>query len=340
MSGSQEMLDAHVRFELDRISGAGLARTVAEETSALFDWLRTVRVADVLPDPEATGQVAVGIVEAVRIDERSAELLAEAVVSVHRTLLADASPISELVADEDFDALVAVLVTMRDARRELLDVLTTSDAYTRLVSHVLYHGVKSYVLTENVVARRVPGAQSLMALGQRGLNRAVPSLEGQVDRQLLAFVQANITDTLRESQRYLDQMLDDELISAMAREAWQAHRNRSAASVAGLVTADQLAGITGPAAAMWEQLRSAGLVRRVVRTIVMDLLERHGERTVGGLIDEAGLTEEWVAEQMVETLRPAVEHARDDGFLEARIRARLEPFYAQYAERPPSADHS
>ena len=80
MSGSQEMLDAHVRFELDRISGAGLARTVAEETSALFDWLRTVRVADVLPDPEATGQVAVGIVEAVRIDERSAELLAEAVV--------------------------------------------------------------------------------------------------------------------------------------------------------------------------------------------------------------------------------------------------------------------
>jgi hypothetical protein len=147
-------------------------------------------------------------------------------------------------------------------------------------------------------------------------------------------VQANISDTLRESQRYLDQMLDDELILAMAREAWQAHRSRSAASLAGLVTAGQLAGITGPAVAMWEQLRCAGLVQRVARAIVIDLLERHGERTVGELLDEAGLAEEWVAGQLVEVLRPALEHARDTGFLEARIRARLEPFYAEYAEEP------
>ena len=41
-----------------------------------------------------------------------------------------------------------------------------------------------------------------------GLASAAPGLEGNVDRQLSGFVQANIADTLRESQRFLDGMLD------------------------------------------------------------------------------------------------------------------------------------
>ena len=336
MLGSKQMLDAHVRFEVDRLTGAGLEQTARAEVGALFDWLGTVRVADVLPDATEAADVVVGILEALPSDERASEILADAVVSVHRALLAEDRPVADLVRYQDYDGLVEVLVSMGDVRRELLDVLTTSDAYTGLVAHVLYHGLKRYVLTENVLARRIPGAQSLVRLGQRGLTSAAPKLEGQVDRQLLAFVQANIGDTLRESQRYLDTMLDDELLSAMARETWQEHSGRATASVAGLVSSEQLADLTRLAVATWGQLRAAGLVQRVARTLVTDLLERHGGRVVRELLEELGVDEGRAAEQAVAALRPALDHARETGFLEARIRARLEPFYAQYAEHPPT----
>ena len=42
---------------------------------------------------------------------------------------------------------------------------------------MLYRGVKDYVLTENVLARRIPGASSIVRFGQRGLNTAAPGLE-------------------------------------------------------------------------------------------------------------------------------------------------------------------
>lgn len=336
MRGSKQMLDAHVRFEVDRLTGAGLEETARVEVSALFDWLRTVRVADVLPDAEEAAEVAVGVLDAVLSGERVTELLTDVVASAHGALLSEEAPIGALVRDEDYDGLVDVLVTMGDARRELLDVLTTSDAYTRLVSHVLYHGVKSYVLTENVLARRIPGAQSLMHLGQRGLTRAAPKLEGQIDQQLLAFVQANISDTLRDSQRYLETMLDEELLSAMAGEAWQEHQGRTTASVAGLITPEQLGELTGLAVAAWRQLRSVELVRQVVVAVVTDLLAQHGERAAGELLAELGVDESSLAEQVAAALRPALEHARDTGFLAARVRARLEPFYASYPEHQPA----
>jgi hypothetical protein len=41
-----KILEAHVRFELDRWSGAALDQSLTEEVAALFTWLGTVFVTD------------------------------------------------------------------------------------------------------------------------------------------------------------------------------------------------------------------------------------------------------------------------------------------------------
>jgi delta 1-pyrroline-5-carboxylate dehydrogenase len=79
------------------------------------------------------------------------------------------------------------------------------------------------VLTENVIARKVPGASSLVRLGKRGLNAAVPQLEAGVDRQLKTFVQANVSDTLKDSRRYLDRKDPAIRHCAILRPLWQCH---------------------------------------------------------------------------------------------------------------------
>lgn len=338
-NAANAMLDAHVRFEADRLAGSGLDDTVREEVAALFGWLRTVRLADLAPPGHLAGVVGRLAAEAA-VTEELADLLSDALAAVQGVLLEEDAAVAELLPRDAFDDLVEVLAGMADARREILDVLTTSDAYTQLVSHVLYHGVKRYVLTENLIARKIPGASALVRLGQRGLTSAAPRLEASVDRQLLAFVEANIADTLRESRRYLDTMLDEGVLTAMAAEAWEANSDRSVASVAALADTGQLRDTVRPAIHMWEHLRVTGVLQMIVGAVVQDGLERHGDRPVGDLLADLGVTEDAVTRHVVDAVRPALEQARASGFLESSIRRRLEPFYSSYRSRSAPASES
>ncbi len=323
------MLDAHVRFELERLTGAGLEESVRDEVDAVFGWLRTVRLADLAPAHElaaAAGQLAA---EAV-VSEELIDLASDLVAGGHRVLVEEEGSVEDLLSRDDYDALVAVLTGMEDARSEILELLTTSNAYAKLVSHVLYNGVKRYVLTENLLARKIPGASALVRLGQRGLTSAAPKLEANVDRQLLAFVQANVADTLRESQRYLDEMLDGPMLTATAEEIWDAQAGRSMASIATLADSEQVAEVVRLLANMWEQLRLTGVLAQVVQSAVAMVLERHHDRLVGDLLAELSVTQEAVAAHLLAVVAPGVELARADGYLESRIRNRLEAFYASY----------
>jgi hypothetical protein len=302
---------------------------VREEVAALFAWARTVTVADVAPASVVAG-AAGRLVDELRVADGVVALAAEAVAAVQRVLLDEHRPVGDLLTQPEYEQLVAVLVGMTDARRELLDVLTTSEAYNKLVAHVLYHGVKSYVLTENVIARKVPGAGALVRLGQRGLASAAPGLEGTVDRQLRGFVQANIADTLRESQRFLDSTLDEPLLTTMAGEAWQENAGRSVASLAGLAQPEQVRRLVAVAVGVVGRLGDAGELGPAVATVVEGVLRMRADRSLGDLFDEAGVSEDWVVQAVLAALGPAAEQARTSGLLEARVRNRLEAFYATY----------
>jgi hypothetical protein len=326
------MLDAHVQFELEQWTGQALDDTVREQVDALVAWLRTVRLADIAPADDIAGVVA-DLLSDLPLTDDLVALVGEAIAAGHEALCARDGTVGDLVRRQDYDTLVALLITMEDARRELMTAVTESTAYTRLVAHVLYHGLKGYVLTENVLARKIPGASSLVRLGQRGLNSAAPRLEANVDRQLTAFVQANVSDTLRESRRYLDATLDEQMLTAMADDTWETNSGRSVASVVAMLDLDDVDALVALGGDAIRHLRDSGLLADVAETVTRDLLQRHGDRPVGDLLDAVGITEEALARDAASLLRPVVEHAHATGFLESRIRARLAPFYAAYPDR-------
>lgn len=328
------MLEAHVQFELGRLTGEALAESLRAEVAASFTWLNSVRLADVAPAQSMADATERLVVDLPPTPELVA-LIAEVVAAGHGVLLEEDRPISQVLRRDDFDAVFSTSAGMDDLWGELIDVITASQAYARLVSHVLYHGLKAYVLTENLFARKIPGASSLVRLGQRGLTSAAPGFEAGIDRHLMAFVAANIADTLRESQRYLRTMLDQEMLSAVATEAWQANADRTVASGAALVHLDAAVELTGLAGEVWEGLQRSGLLGDMVRVVVDTLLEAHGDRVVGEILAELGLTPDVVADTIISAVTPAVEHARETGLLEERIRLRLQPFYASYT--PPVA---
>lgn len=302
---NQKMFEAHVQFELDQWPAS-----VTDEVQAAFAWLATIRAGDVLT-PETVLAV---------IDGWPGPDVA-GVQQIHEAALQDQTRISDLVQRSDYDRLAGEVMGLGDVQEAAIEQVTTSEVYAELITHVLYHGIKNYVMTESPVAK-VPGASAFMKFGQNAMDRGVPKLSKGIDRQLMAFVNANIQDSLRESQNYLTSVVDESAMSEVAGEIWNRNAEVTVSEVAALIPQETAVALAGIALDMWDHLRDT----EAFRDQVSRWLDDNAERSVADLLADAGVT----SDQVVQALDPWLTRAVEDGYLEARIRARLQPFYESF----------
>lgn len=329
MPNMDTMFEAHVQFEIDQFTAERLGISLAREVSAAFAWLESVPLSKVITPELIDGWVQQYVIDA-PISDEIAEMISSAVCTAHDAARRDDTPVAELLPVDVYEQLARTVIGMNEIRRAITNEITTSEVYSRLISHVLYTGIKNYLLTESVIARKVPGASSLMRLGQSALSSAAPNLEKSIDRQLTAFVNSNIQDSIRESRHYLDKVLDEELLSAVAAEVWKNNADSTLADAAALLSDESLARLVESAQAAWLNLRSTPTVRNMLGQVTVDFLSRNGDRPVASLLADVGITASLVSAQLTDVLTPVAARALDDGYLEERIRARLGAFYSSY----------
>jgi len=331
------MLDAHVRFEVDRWSDDALPASVAREVGACFDWLEATALNDVAPP-----DLMLTWLRRVILEEPAAEglidgLAAEiewALRTAHESLREETVTLAEALPQASYRLLVEGAVAQARIRREIVDQLTASAVYAQLISHVLYHGVKDYVLTENAVVRNVPGASSLLRMGQNAVRSASPGLEASIDRRLIAFVASNVSETVRDSQEFLDTVLDDATFRTIAGEVWATNGPRSVGDLTALLDPDVLGEVVATGRDVWSAVRSGPVVGRVLDAVVEQFYRAHGGEPVAAFLGDLGITREVAASAVAQVVAPAVAAARDAGHLEAWVRGRLTEFYATYTPKP------
>ncbi len=326
MPAGKPNLEGHVRFELDRWTGDQLATSVSEEAAALYAWLGSVRVDQIL-DADETERALIDIACNGELDERVLQSVVDSVRAAHREAGKDTTQLSQLVSRETYDSAAATLMGLEDLRAEITLQVTTSEVYSQLMSHVLYQGIKNYLQTENVIAKKVPGAATLMRLGQNAVNSAAPKLEKSIDRQLTAFVNSNISDTIRDSRNYLDRVLDEAVLGAVSDEIWQTNAESTVADVAALMPAEALEELVRAGWDAWVRLRGTPVTSLILQAAIQQFFIAHGSRPVTELLTEAGFDEDRSVDIAIAYLTPALTQAATDGFLESRIRARLAPYY-------------
>ena len=261
--------------------------------------------------------------------EATVELVCEVADAAVAALAESGLTLANLLDRDEAVSFLATAGTLEPLRSELITAATSSTAYRRLVAHVLYQGVKAYVLTENVFARKIPGASSLVRFGQRSVAAAAPGLEKAVDTQLSGFVEANIAETLRSSRRYLEATVDESMIRALALEGWAAGAHRPLADIGNVVPEDARADLAGQGVWLVRRLFTSERLTSVVAAVLTDLLDRRAEDSPADLLTELGLTEEALRGIVVEAgshlaAQPAVRE-----YVESRVRARLSAFYTR-----------
>ena len=323
------VFEAHVRYEVDRWRADAVRGTVAEEVGVVLGGLGTVALGTLVPVDRARSWARQVVVEEPLADQLLEEF--EAVVqAVHGCLLAETGPASDALPRERYEQLVTDALGLSELRKEIIGQVTGSAVYAELVSHVLYYGLKNYLLTENAVVRNLPGASSLLRMGQNAVRSATPNLEAGIDRRLSAFVASNVLETVRDSHRFLEETLDDDLVRTIADEIWATNGSRPLGELATLVDPASRDAALATALEVGLEARSLPLVARVVDAVVDQFYEVHGEVPVATLLTKLGLPPERLTDAVTAVAAQLAAVALDGGHLEAYVRTRLEGFYAGY----------
>ena len=304
------MYEAHVAFEVAAWTES-LGESLGTLTEAVFSWLDSVSLGSVFSEADLDA-----LIEALPAPDLTATVLA-----AHGAALQDGTPVGELVGREDYDRAAQVVASMNELKEAVVEQITTSEVYADLISHVLFHGIRNYVTTESPIAR-VPGASSLMRMGQNAFDSAAPRLSKGIEKQLTSFVSANLQETLRESRAYLTSVIDDEALGEVADDLYARNADATVADLAALFPAETLVELLGVAQDLWDQI----LTTPTFRDLLQAVLDANAARPVGDLLAEAGVTADWV----VTLARPWILRAADDGALEEWIRERLAAFYSDY----------
>lgn len=329
MLAKDALLAAHVEYELQQCAPERLPVVIQDEVAAFYAWLATVRVADAVQPQQLTAWLQRNVL---------ARPLAPAVVDFVRENLVvalelaqdDQTQVQEILPKPAFDRAVAAISQLSEMRREIIHEIVSSSVYSRLVANVLYHGIKTFLVTENGMARAIPGATSLLRLSQNALNATVPQVEKNVDKQLVAFIDDNIQQTVAESEDFLDRTLDAELVQRMGDELWESLRSTTLARLARTLDKDTVTAGSDVVQEAWDHLRTTAIAADIVQAVVRSFFLRYGKQDVRTLLEQIGLGEATASDELMAMVAPLVEQARAGGYLEARIRARLAPFYDHY----------
>jgi len=321
------LLEAHVQHELARFGARKLRLHLRSEVSMLFAWLRRTRLRELVTPEQVSGLIARQVVE-----RPLPRAIAETAAAMSRRVLESPSNSTTSLADicprASFDAAVAKMAGLEDARRDFIHRLVTSTVYTQQISDVLFTGIKDYLLTENILAQKIPGLASLIKLGKFAVNKTMQPLEAAVEKTVKAYIESNLGSTIRRSEQSINAYFDLDRISDLGNKVWAGVGKRRVSDYTDLLDGEDMDDLVAMGLDFWLQFRETPYFEAIYTDLVEYFFDQHGDTPVGVLVADYGVTEKVAIAELTQLLVPAIAAALADGYLEQRIRLQLESFYA------------
>ena len=321
-----QLFEAHVAHELTRFKNNGYKQTIEEEVSAAFDWAQTIKLKDVV-----TAQQIIGIIDrnvvalpvAGGVTELAGEMSQKVLASRHnkKTALQDIFP------RKQYDDIVDKVVGLEDLRNDLIRRFVTSSLYTQQISEVLFTGIKEYMLTENIIARKVPGVSALVNAGRYTVNKIIPSIEAAMENRVKRYIESNLENTILRSEKSLIRFFDETRIVDTAEKIWESESKKKLSEYFSLIDPNDLEDFIIIGYEFWLHFRKTPYFKGIYTELVKYFFKKYGDKELDVILEDVGVTRKMVIQELVEVLSPAIDKALSTGYLEKRIRERLASFY-------------
>lgn len=318
------LLEAHVAFLLEELTGEGLQAALEQELDHALENATKLTLNDVVTRKMIKDTAHVYAVE-LELQGGIPELVGDIARNLYSEKVIDASTPHELMSDHQFKEMLNKALEMRELRERLVRDAVSNPLYSALVSDILFHGIKGY-LTQNALTKNIPGMSSMMKLGKSVLS-AASSLDISIEDNLKKYIQKNTAATLKESEQFLLQKLDDEKLRDIALDIWHDVKKKPLSEYKKLVGSADIEEFFVIGYDYWRELRTTKLYSAVINSGVDSFFDRYGDSTLADLLADIGIERSMMLREAMRFGPHVIKVLKKKKILEPLLRRSLERFY-------------
>lgn len=323
---AEQLLDAQVRFHLDRLTDDRLAVTVTQVAERILDASGAHQIED-LVDREAIKPIVRRALATVPASAAVTGII-ELATAIAYDGPPEPRPLGELVDRERVEELVDALLALTPVLDRALDRLTDSPLFGMMASRFMGRIVGEVLQANKAVAGKVPGLGSLMSLGTSTASRMMGAADKQFEALLGGTVDKGGTFAVRRLNRIVIEMMRDPTTREAVLQVWDLLAEEQVAGLSHYATSEQVSGVVDAVHDLAVSSLAKEQVEELGEVVVDAFFDRFGGYTPTELLDELDLDRGELIEDLVRLAPRAVDALRESGDLERLLRAELEPFYA------------
>lgn len=280
---AKQMMEAHVQHILNKLAGENLEQLLEIEVEAFCDWLSQRNVDELVQESRVKSFLFRNLLEK-EPTELFINQLKKILWSALQSPLNQHTEYQHLLSAQDFQYLVEKGIDLESLRKDVIRAVMESPVYSQLLSDVLYHGIKDFVLEENVIAKKVPGVSSLVKMGQ-GIMSKMGGVDSAIENLIKSYIQKNIENSVELSQKFLDKSLDENRIRTVAQQFWENVKTNTLSSGAAYIDISDFDDFAFISKSIWNHLRNTDYVQQLLESLVHEWFQHWGRENVLNMLE-------------------------------------------------------
>jgi hypothetical protein len=322
---ADQLLDAHVAYVLDRLSGDALTAEIATTVDDALTGLADVRL-DELVDAVEVKRVVRRLVADVPATAAATTLVSAMADAVHE---GPPEPFSlgELIGREHVETLVDEALALGPVVQRGLDQLAESPLVATVASRFVARIVGDVLSANRSVAEKIPGVGGLMSLGAGAASRVMGAADKQLEQILGDTAGKGAAFAMRRLNKIVADTLNDPMTRDAALQVWDQYCDQPLAPPRAFLTRDDSQRV----AALLQEIVASGAptepVGALVDTMVDVFFEQYGEHSLPTLLEDLEVSRDDLVADIAAFAPAVIEGLQRGGHLERSVRTRLAPFY-------------
>lgn len=322
---AQALLDAHVQFIVDQLSGKSLQTVIERELDALLAAAERLTLNEVVTR-DMIKATALTYAADLELHGAIPELVGDVARALYAHKIQTKTALKDLLSDERFKEVLDKILELKTARKQLVHAAVGNPLYADIAADLIYNGVKGY-LNDNPLTKNIPGMSSMMKLGSSVMGGA--KMEGN----LKGYIRASLKPILKQSEHFLLDTLDDDRLRDTSLMVWKHLKTHKLSEVRASIKSEDIEDFFVIGYEIWRELRKTAYYREMIGAGIDAFFDKYGDVSLGELLEEMGMTREILLAEAMRFAPHVLPVLKKKKPLELAIRRNLESFYDSAAAK-------
>lgn len=327
---ASELLELHIKHELDALTPEGFSHWLKEETAPILECLSTVPLNQLLNE-EQLNQIIHDQVVSHPIPGAIAEIAGGAATYLFKSDSHLDSRLKDIMTAKQFQGFVSKFMELESQRHDLIHQMIDLPVYRSLISNVVYKAITRYLYEDNMLSKHVPGVSSMLKMSRNVMNKTVPKISGAMEDSVKKYISNNLSLFQQESKTYLIESLSSEDLESSIMDFWDDVENKTLRELQQGMDSIDLSEFVVLGYEFWLEFRESDYFADCYQSVVSYLYQCYGDEPLGTLFEDLEITESMVIDRIEQLIPQTLSALRDNGVLEDIIRRRLSAFYESNA---------